>query len=202
MYIEKSPIIQTILLFLFIQISLPLSTINDTAAPSTGDGITAPVPNIQGEEPPAHNLSEVVSRCFDVFDRKPVADFEMCRLVVTDFSRYHREQQNLWLVRFNPAHDPWLIACPYHIRRRGCTFTIDFLPHWSISPHLLISRDLVVQTALKLTRECTYRPSGHREPHFQWGGSLKESQGNNWVVVTISNDAPRVKEVGNDTMGA
>ncbi|KAL9044647.1 MAG: hypothetical protein Q9214_002228 [Letrouitia sp. 1 TL-2023] len=180
-------------------LSLPLSTINnDSAALSTGDVVAAPVPSVEGEEPSAHNLSEVVTRCFDQFDRKPVADFGMCRLVATDFNR---GKSWLWLVRSNPMHNPSEIACPYHIRRRGCTLTIDFLPYRPMNPHLWVNREMVVNTALKLTRECTYRPFGHKEPHFQWGGSLKERRGSEWVVVTMSNDVPRAKERGNDTKG-
>lgn len=198
MYTEKSLVIQTIFLVLFINISLPLSTINDTAALSTGDAVAAPFPNVAEEEPPAHNLSEVEFRCFDVFDQKPVADFNMCRLVATDFGR---GEPRVWLVRSNPLHIPTALKCPYHIRRRGCTFTIDFFPYGIMNPHLYVNRELVVHSALKLTRECTYRPSEHREPHFQWGGSMEERRGSDSIVVTLSNDTPRAKEGGNDTEG-
>ncbi|KAL9610966.1 MAG: hypothetical protein Q9167_004376, partial [Letrouitia subvulpina] len=167
-------------------ISQPLAIINDTAALPTGDDAASLILNVDGkEEPPAHNLSVVETGCFDPFGHVPVADFNACRLVAAEFSR---GEDYMFLARANPLRSTSVLKCPYYIRRRGCTLTVDYLPHGLRDSHIWIIRERVVNYAMKLARECTYRPSEHRQQLFQWGGHMNERFGDEQFVLVISND--------------
>lgn len=194
MYIKTFIIFEICCLFLFLNLSRPLSA-TDNIALSASDGRAASS-STADDETPKYNLSTrqgPIATCLEPALFMPTVNFDDCRQVAAAFAH---GDIIVRLKRSNPSGSRDVLLSPYYLRRRSCTLTLRLLPTWH-GNSAEFYRAWTVENILKIARMCTRRPSEHREQLYQWGGFIDDG----WYRfrLIIAKDASQAEEGNNNT---